>query len=113
MPGVLLIETMGQTSGWLIIAVTRFERMPFFAAVKQAKLRTFVSPGALLAVSAEIIHSGSGFAMTRASIEVDGKVACEAELTFRLLPFPNSTLRTTMESAAARIGLPMQAPANG
>ena len=44
MPGVLLIEAMAQTSGWLLIAVTRFTRMPFFAAVKEAKLRSFVTP---------------------------------------------------------------------
>ena len=45
MPGVLLIEAMAQTSGWLVIAVTDFKRMPFLAAVKEAKLRTFVTPG--------------------------------------------------------------------
>ena len=45
MPGVLLIEAMAQASGWLIIGLTKFTRMPFFAAVKEAKLRSFVSPG--------------------------------------------------------------------
>ena len=44
MPGVLLIEAMAQTSGWLVIGATKFERMPFLAAVKEAKLRTFVRP---------------------------------------------------------------------
>lgn len=28
MPGVLLTETMAQTSGWLLIALLKFERMP-------------------------------------------------------------------------------------
>ena len=37
MPGVLLIETMAQTAGWLVVAANRFERMPFLAAVKEAK----------------------------------------------------------------------------
>ena len=50
MPGVLLIEAMAQTSGWLVVAVNRFERMPFLAAVKEAKFRTFVTPGHKLAV---------------------------------------------------------------
>ena len=36
MPGVLLIEAMAQTSGWLLIATMGFERMPFLAAVKAA-----------------------------------------------------------------------------
>src|SRR6266702_7130899 len=64
MPGVLLIEAMAQTAGWLIIAATRFERMPFLAAVKEAKLRTFVTPGQLLSLTADLVHEGSGYAMT-------------------------------------------------
>src|SRR5512133_1838929 len=64
MPGVLLIEAMAQTAGWLVIAATRFERMPFLAAVKEAKLRTFVKPGELLSLRAELVHEGSGYAMT-------------------------------------------------
>ena len=64
MPGVLLIEAMAQASGWLLIARTRFAKMPFLAAVKEAKLRTFVTPGQNLIVStAKIPHGGSGFAM--------------------------------------------------
>src|SRR5215813_5029156 len=54
MPGVLLIESMAQASGWLIIGMTRFERMPFLAAVREAKLRTFVSPGQTLMITASI-----------------------------------------------------------
>src|SRR6516165_1207771 len=39
MPGVLLTEAMAQTSGWLIVGVTIFTRMPFLAGVREAKLR--------------------------------------------------------------------------
>ncbi len=39
MPGVLLIETMAQTSGWLLMGLHKFTRMAFFASVKEAKLR--------------------------------------------------------------------------
>src|ERR1700748_3093477 len=66
MPGVLLIETMAQTSGWLIIGHVKFERMPFLAAVKGAKFRTFVTPGTKLDIDAQIIHDGSGYAVTKA-----------------------------------------------
>src|SRR3978361_1291586 len=52
MPGVLLIECMAQTSGWLLIALMKFERMPFLAAVKEAKMRTFVDHGQKLAITA-------------------------------------------------------------
>src|SRR5450755_3243770 len=56
MPGVWLIEAMAQTSGWLLIALTKFERMPFLAAVKEAKMRSFVVPGDLLMVEASVVH---------------------------------------------------------
>jgi len=56
MPGVLLVESMAQAAGWLIIARTRFERMPFLAALKEVKLRTFVTPGQVLIVSAKLVH---------------------------------------------------------
>ncbi|MGC1824592.1 MAG: 3-hydroxyacyl-ACP dehydratase FabZ family protein, partial [Pseudolabrys sp.] len=76
MPGVLLIETMAQTSGWLIVAVNRFERMAFLAAVKDAKFRMFVRPGQKLSVKAALIHEGSGYAITQANIALDGKSIC-------------------------------------
>ena len=113
MPGVLLIETMNQASGWLIIALTKFTRMPFFAAVKQAKLRSFVTPGQKLSVSASIKHEGSGFTMTSAEIRHDGKVVCSAELTFRLVEFPSPDFRASMEKIAKEIQFPMEALAHG
>ena len=108
MPGVLLIETMAQTSGWLLIAMNKFTRMPFFAAVKEAKLRTFVTPGQLLHVSASLVHDGSGFAMTKADIKCEGKPVCNAELTFRLVEFPDPSFRSAMEKVACEIAFPME-----
>jgi 3-hydroxyacyl-[acyl-carrier-protein] dehydratase len=113
MPGVLLIEAMAQTSGWLLIAVTKFERMPFFAAVKEAKLRTFVTPGQQLALSAKLLHEGSGFAVTKADIRCDGKLVCNAELTFRLVEFPSPEFRANMEKMATILEFPTGALANG
>jgi 3-hydroxyacyl-[acyl-carrier-protein] dehydratase len=113
MPGVLLIEAMAQTSGWLLIAVTKFERMPFFAAVKEAKLRTFVTPGQQLALSAKLLHEGSGFAVTKADIRCDGKLVCNAELTFRLVEFPSPEFRANMEKMATILEFPTGAIANG
>ena len=36
-------------------------------AIKEAKLRTFVTPGQLLTLTASILHEGSGFAVTKAA----------------------------------------------
>src|ERR1700730_18515370 len=109
MPGVLLIEAMAQTSGWLLIAILKFERMPFLAAVKEAKMRSFVSPGETLKIDAAIVHEGSGFAITSAKVSVGGELRCNATLTFRHVPFPNADLRGHMEAMAKRIGFPQQA----
>lgn len=109
MPGVLLIESMAQTSGWLLIALLKFERMPFLASVKEAKMRDFVKPGELLTIDASLSHDGSGFAVTEAKIRVNGKLKCNAALTFRHTPFPNAELRGHMEEMAKRIGFPEQA----
>jgi 3-hydroxyacyl-[acyl-carrier-protein] dehydratase len=112
MPGVLLIESMAQTSGWLLVALTKFERMPFLAAVKEAKMRSFVNPGDTLAVEAKIIHEGSGYAITEAKVRVGGELRCNATITFGVVPFPNPELRKHMEAMARRIGFPQQAIAH-
>jgi 3-hydroxyacyl-[acyl-carrier-protein] dehydratase len=113
MPGVLLIEAMAQTAGWLLIAVTGFTRMPFFAALKEAKLRTFVTPGQTLALSAKLLHEGSGFAVAAADIRCGGKLACNAQITFRLVEFPNAEIRTSMETMATKLEFPRKALADG
>jgi 3-hydroxyacyl-[acyl-carrier-protein] dehydratase len=59
-PGVLLIETMAQASGFMLLSRLKFEKMPFLANVSSAKLRTFVEPGKVLRVEAELDHDGSG-----------------------------------------------------
>ena len=108
MPGVLLIESMAQTSGWLLLALMIFERMPFLAAVKEAKMRCFVSPGELLSVEASLLHDGSGYAITQARVSVGGKLRCNATITFSHIPFPNADLRGHMDAVAKRIGFPQQ-----
>jgi 3-hydroxyacyl-[acyl-carrier-protein] dehydratase len=109
MPGVLLTEAMAQTSGWLLIALTKFERMPFLAAIKEAKMRGFVSPGDLLSIEASLVHEGSGYAITAAKVRVGGKLRCEATITFGVVPFPHPDLRVHMDAMAAKIGFPLQA----
>ena len=113
MPGVLLIEAMAQTAGWLVVAVNRFARMPFLASVKEAKLRTFVRPGQSLLITAHLVHDGSGYAVTEAKVAVDGKQICDADLTLRVMEFPDAEMAEHMRESAARIGLTVEAPADG
>jgi 3-hydroxyacyl-[acyl-carrier-protein] dehydratase len=104
---------MAQASGWLIIGITKFTCMPFFAAVKDAKFRSFVTPGMALLVKAALEHEGSGFAVTRAEIHSDDKLICNATITFRLVPFPSPDFRDSMEKVAASISFPMELAAHG
>ena len=109
MPGVLLIESMAQASGFLLLGVLKFERMPILAAVKEAKVRGSVFPGDLMTLEASVAHEGSGYAMTEAKIRVDGKLRANSTLTFTLIPFPNSDMRGYMDAVAKRVGFPQQA----
>ena len=51
--------------------------------------------------------------VTEAEIRRDGKRVCNAELTFRLVEFPNPDFRASMEKVAAEIAFPMEALADG
>ena len=106
LPGVLMIETMAQTGGWLVIATLRFTRMAFLAQVKEAKLRAFVAPGQELQTEARLLHDGSGYAMVEGRMTSAGKAVASAAITYRVVPFPNETLRTQMLATARRVGVP-------
>ncbi|MFD0917778.1 3-hydroxyacyl-ACP dehydratase FabZ family protein [Pseudahrensia aquimaris] len=105
-PGVLLIETMAQASGFLIMARSGFAQMPFLVGTKEAKLRTFVEPLTRLDITATIEHDGSGFAMTKAAIRSAGKRICEAQLTFKTMEFPDATFAKMIADRAREIGMP-------
>jgi 3-hydroxyacyl-[acyl-carrier-protein] dehydratase len=78
--------------------------MPFLMAVDKARFRTFVGPGTVLAITAQLEHEGSGYAVTKAKIAADGKPVCDAELRFKTMPFP-AGLDEQMRGQARRIGL--------
>ena len=109
MPGVLLTEAMAQSSGWLLLGLMKFKRMPFLAIVKEAKMRGLVSPGQVLTINAKVEHEGSGFAVTSAQVHVGTELKCSADLTFRHIPFPNPDLRGHIDAMAHKLGFPQQA----
>jgi 3-hydroxyacyl-[acyl-carrier-protein] dehydratase len=110
-PGVLLIETMAQASGFLLLAANRFSAMPFLMSVDSAKLRTFVEPETVLDITVELEHEGSGFAVTRARITSAGKKICDAQLKFRTVAFESagepdaSGLADLIRTRAGEVGL--------
>lgn len=108
MPGVLLIECMAQTCGWLTSAINRFSGLPALAGVKEAKLREPVFPGHRLEFDGQIVHDGSGYAMAECRGRREGKEVCSAGLTFRIIPYPSDTFRQTMLDMARRLAFPLE-----
>ena len=105
-PGVLLIETMAQASGFLVMAWSGFAQMPFLVGVKEGKLRTFVEPETPLEITASMEHDGSGFAMTKASIRSGSKRICNAQLTFKTMPFPDDAFAAMIVERARELSMP-------
>ncbi len=100
-PGVLMIETMAQASGILIMHTIDFEKIPLLAGVKEGKLRNFVGPQTNIEIMAKIEHEGSGFAVTKAEIRSEGKRIANAQLTFTIMPFPSPDLQNTIKAQVA------------
>jgi len=108
MPGALLIECMAQTTGWLVMAVGRFDAMPFMAGVKDAKFRTAVFPADELEFEGRLLHEGSGYAVAECSGMRRGKIVCDARITFRILPFPSPQFRHALFEWAQQINVPVE-----
>ena len=104
-PGVLLIEAMAQASGYLLLALNDYKRMVFLASVKEAKLRSFVPPGVMLSIEASREHDGSGYAVTKAKVLLDGKRICNAQLSFRVVDFPSPDVEEHVRQRARDTGL--------
>ncbi|MDE3757796.1 beta-hydroxyacyl-ACP dehydratase [Sinorhizobium meliloti] len=104
-PGVLLIETMAQASGFLVLAATKFAAMPFLMTVDGAKMRSFVELNAELEIEALLEHEGSGFAVTKARIASGGKKICDAQLKLRTIPFDQVPLGEIVRKRAEELGL--------
>jgi 3-hydroxyacyl-[acyl-carrier-protein] dehydratase len=113
LPGVLLVEAMAQTAGWLVLAMTRCERFPFLSIISEAKFRNFVMPGDKLLVEAKLVHEGSGFLKTSNRVLVGDSVRCEADTTFRVLPFPSPAFKEQLVAHAVRVGFPAEFVTHG
>jgi len=108
MPGVLLIESMAQTTGWLVSALCNFSGLPMLAGVKEAKIRTAVFPGDELEFEGKVVHEGSGYTMAESKGRRAGKLVCDASITYRIVPFPNPQFRKTLQDWAERLEFPLK-----
>lgn len=109
LPGVLMIEAMAQTSGWLILGLNKLTAMPFLIQVEKAKMRDFVPPSTPLVVSAHLVGDGSGYAVTKAHITRAGKKVAEAEIRFAVKTFPDPKFALMIREWGGRLAFPFEA----
>lgn len=89
MPGVILVEMMAQSGGYIYMLSTDFKAMAYLAAVRSAKFKHFVTPGEVLTIKSRISHFGDGFIITSAKIfNESAKVVSTSELMLKLEDFP-------------------------
>ncbi|AZO93968.1 3-hydroxyacyl-ACP dehydratase FabZ [Iocasia frigidifontis] len=84
MPGVLIVESMAQVSGFLLMHSHSDleDKIPLFAGIDKVRIRRPVIPGDTLKIEAEIIRARGRIAKVLANAYVEDKLVTEAELMF-------------------------------
>ena len=83
MPGVLIVEAMAQAGAYAVLSMDEFKgKLAFFGGIDKAKFRKKVVPGDTLRIEVEIIKLKMNAGIGKGIAYVDGKKACEAEITF-------------------------------
>ena len=87
MPGVLIIESMAQTGGLLLLQEVpdRENKLLYFVAVDGARFRRPVVPGDQLKVEMKVISWRGDFCKLEGRATVDGQLAAEATLMCKLV----------------------------
>ena len=85
MPGVLIIEALAQTGAVAILSEEANKgKIAFFGGIKNARFRKQVKPGDVLNLRCEITGRRGPLGFGKAVATVDGKVACQAEISFAI-----------------------------
>ena len=87
MPGVLVVEAMAQAGGVLLMTEfpDREHKLLLFTAIERAKFRRPVVPGDQLRIEVDVLVWRGNAGRMQGKAYIDGKVACEAVITCRLL----------------------------
>ena len=85
MPGVLILEALAQTGAVAILSLPEFQgKIAVFGGVKNCRFKKQVVPGDVLELRCELTERRSPIGFGKAVARVDGKVACQADLTFAI-----------------------------
>jgi 3-hydroxyacyl-[acyl-carrier-protein] dehydratase len=87
MPGVLILESMAQTSGVLILheIPDRDKKLLYFVGIDNARFRRPVVPGDQLKLEATVIHWRGTICKFGCRASVNGELAAEAELLCKMV----------------------------
>jgi 3-hydroxyacyl-[acyl-carrier-protein] dehydratase len=87
MPGVLIIESMAQTGGLLLLQEVpdRENKLLYFVAVDGARFRRPVLPGDQLRVEMTVVSWRGDFCKLDGRATVDGQLAAEATLMCKMV----------------------------
>ncbi len=87
MPGVLIIESMAQTGGLLLLQEVpdREKKLLYFVAIDNARFRRPVVPGDRLRLEMNVLAWRSGFCKLQGRATVDGEMAAEASLMCKMV----------------------------
>jgi len=87
MPGVLIIESMAQTGGLLLLLEVpdRQNKLLFFVAVDGARFRRPVVPGEQLKIEMNVLSWRGDFCKLEGKAFVDGQLAAEATLMCKMV----------------------------
>ena len=85
MPGVLIVEALAQTGAVAILSEEENKgKIAFFGGIKNARFKRQVKPGDVLNLRCEIIERKGPVGFGKAVATVNGKVACQAEISFAI-----------------------------
>ena len=85
MPGVLIVEALAQVGAIAILAQEENKgKIAYFGGIKDAKFRNKVVPGDVLKLECTIIKQKGPIGVGKGIATVNGKKACEVELTFAI-----------------------------
>ena len=87
MPGVLIIESMAQTGGLLLLqeVPARERQLLYFVAIDNARFRRPVVPGDRLRLEMNVLAWRSGFCKLQGRATVEGEMAAEALLMCKMV----------------------------
>ncbi len=89
MPGVLIVEAMAQTGGFLLLnridVSKREDYLLYFAGIDKVKFRKPVVPGDQLIMKLELVRFGGQIAKMTGVAEVNGTRVAEGEFLARLM----------------------------